>query len=159
MEMNTRIQVEHPVTEMITGFDLVKLQLMIAAGKEINLKQSDIKASGHAIEFRINAEDPETFTPSPGIVEGLYFPGGFGVRIDSAVYQDYKILPFYDSMIGKLIVYGKDRIEAIERGKRALGEFIIEGVKTSIPLHLKIIENHNFRKGEFSTDFIDRYFK
>jgi acetyl-CoA carboxylase biotin carboxylase subunit len=159
MEMNTRIQVEHPVTEMITGFDLVKLQLMIAAGEEINLKQSDIKMTGHAIEFRINAEDPETFAPSPGVIDGLYFPGGFGVRIDSGVYQDYKILPFYDSMIGKLIVYGKDRLEAIERGKRALKEFIIEGVKTSIPLHLKIIENHNFRKGEFSTDFIDRYFK
>lgn len=159
MEMNTRIQVEHPVTEMVTGIDLVKLQLMVAAGKEINLKQSDIKINGHAIEFRVNAEDPETFTPSPGTINALYIPGGLGVRIDSAVYQDYTILPFYDSMIGKLIVYGKDRIEAIERGKRALGEFILDGIKTTIPLHLRILDNHKFRSGEFSTDFIDRHFK
>lgn len=159
MEMNTRIQVEHPVTEMVTGIDLVKLQLMVAAGKEINLKQSDIKINGHAIEFRVNAEDPETFTPCPGIINALYIPGGLGVRIDSAVYQDYTILPFYDSMIGKLIVYGKDRIEAIERGKRALGEFILDGIKTTIPLHLRILDNHKFRSGEFSTDFIDRHFK
>ncbi|MDK2791257.1 MAG: acetyl-CoA carboxylase, biotin carboxylase subunit [Deferribacteres bacterium] len=159
MEMNTRIQVEHPVTEMVTGIDLVKLQLMVAAGKEINLKQSDIKINGHAIEFRVNAEDPETFTPCPGTINALYIPGGLGVRIDSAVYQDYTILPFYDSMIGKLIVYGKDRIEAIERGKRALGEFILDGIKTTIPLHLRILDNHKFRSGEFSTDFIDRHFK
>ncbi|UOD35183.1 acetyl-CoA carboxylase biotin carboxylase subunit [Deferribacteraceae bacterium V6Fe1] len=159
MEMNTRIQVEHPVTEMVTGIDLVKLQLMIASGEDINLKQSDIKIHGHAIEFRINAEDPETFTPSPGLIDALYTPGGLGVRVDSAVYQDYTILPFYDSMIGKLIVFGNNRAEAIERGKRALGEYVLKGVKTTIPLHLKILDNHKFRSGEFSTDFIDRHFK
>jgi len=159
MEMNTRIQVEHPVTEMVTGIDLVKLQIMIASGEDINLKQSDIKIHGHAIEFRINAEDPETFTPSPGLIDALYTPGGLGVRVDSAVYQDYTILPFYDSMIGKLIVFGNNRAEAIERGKRALGEYVLKGVKTTIPLHLKILDNHKFRSGEFSTDFIDRHFK
>lgn len=159
MEMNTRIQVEHPVTEMITGIDLVKLQLMIASNEEVNLKQSDIKIHGHAIEFRINAEDPETFTPSPGLIDALYTPGGLGVRVDSAVYQDYTILPYYDSMIGKLIVFGNTRDEAIERGKRALSEYVLKGVKTTIPLHLKILDNSKFRSGEFSTDFIDRYLK
>lgn len=159
MEMNTRIQVEHPVTEMVTGIDLVKLQLMIASNEDVNLKQSDIKIHGHAIEFRINAEDPETFTPSPGLIDALYTPGGLGVRVDSAVYQDYTILPFYDSMIGKLIVFGNTRDEAIERGKRALNEYVLKGVKTTIPLHLKILDNNKFRSGEFSTDFIDRHFK
>lgn len=159
MEMNTRIQVEHPVTEMVTGFDLVKLQLLIASGEEVNLSQDHIKTTGHAIEFRINAEDPDTFTPSPGVIHALYTPGGFGVRVDSAIYQDYKVLPFYDSMIGKLIVYGNDRQEAIERGKRALREYIISGIKTTIPVHLKILDNHMFRKGDISTDFIERHFK
>ncbi|MCX8083887.1 MAG: acetyl-CoA carboxylase biotin carboxylase subunit [Calditerrivibrio sp.] len=159
MEMNTRIQVEHPVTEMITGIDLVKLQIIVAATGKIPFDQEDIKINGHAIEFRINAEDPEKFTPSPGLIKAYYVPGGFGVRVDSAAYQDYFIPPFYDSMVAKLIVHGRDRNEAIERGKRCLKEFVIEGVKTTIPLHEKILENHNFISGKIATDFLDKHLK
>lgn len=155
MEMNTRIQVEHPVTEMITGIDLVKLQIMIAAGEKLNLDQSDVKFNGHAIEFRINAEDPErNFAPSPGRVDGYIAPGGTGIRVDSHCYTGYEIPPYYDSMIGKLIVWGKDRNEAIERGRRALDEFAITGVQTTIPFHLKVLEHPKFLSGDFSTDFV-----
>ncbi|MEF3255773.1 MAG: acetyl-CoA carboxylase biotin carboxylase subunit [Deferribacterales bacterium] len=159
MEMNTRIQVEHPVTEMITGIDLVKLQLIVAATGQLPLNQENIKINGHAIEFRVNAEDPDTFTPCPGLIKAYYAPGGLGVRVDSAAYQDYYILPYYDSMIAKLIVHGNDRTEAIARGKRALQEFIVGGIKTTIPLHMKILDNHYFVNGKFATDFLDKHFK
>lgn len=158
MEMNTRIQVEHPVTEMITGYDLVKMQLRVAAGEKFWITQDDIKVLGHAIECRINAEDPITFMPSPGLVTDYYAPGGNGVRVDSNVYNDYMILPYYDSMIAKLIVTGKTREEAIARMNRSLDEFIIQGIKTSIPLHKRIFAHPSFISGDFGTDFIDRYF-
>ncbi|MEZ0324222.1 MAG: acetyl-CoA carboxylase biotin carboxylase subunit [Hydrogenothermaceae bacterium] len=158
IEMNGRIQVEHPVSEMITGIDLVAWQIRIADGQKLNIKQQDIKWNGHAIEFRINAEDPVSFTPSPGTISKLYIPGGFGVRVDTHIYQGYTIPPFYDSLIAKLIVWGKTREEAIERGKRALREFIIEGVKTTIPFHLKILEHPEFLKGTYTTSLVDREF-
>ncbi len=159
MEMNTRIQVEHPVTEMITGIDLVQLQLKIAAGYPFDIKQENIEILGHAIECRINAEDPVSFTPSPGKIEAFYAPGGFGVRVDSASYQDYIVLPYYDSMIAKMIVFAKNRTEAINRARRSLDEFIIEGIKTTIPLHKKIMMHHSFIEGDITTDFIDRHIK
>ncbi|WP_022852223.1 acetyl-CoA carboxylase biotin carboxylase subunit [Limisalsivibrio acetivorans] len=158
MEMNTRIQVEHPVTEMITGVDLLALQLKVAAGEELDLEQEDIKILGHAIECRINAEDPETFMPSPGHIEGYVVPGGFGIRVDSACYQGYNVLPYYDSMVAKLIAFGENRNVAITRMRRALDEFMIEGIKTTIPLHERILEHHAFITGNISTSFIDRYF-
>jgi acetyl-CoA carboxylase biotin carboxylase subunit len=158
MEMNTRIQVEHPVTEMITGYDLVVLQLRIAAGEPLTIKQDDIKILGHAIECRINAEDPETFRPSPGYIEGYIVPGGFGVRVDSSCYQGYTVPPYYDSMIAKLITFGKTREMAIARMKRALDEFVIDGIKSTIPLHERILEHHAFISGDITTAFIERYF-
>ncbi|MDR0454925.1 MAG: acetyl-CoA carboxylase biotin carboxylase subunit [Deferribacteraceae bacterium] len=158
MEMNTRIQVEHPVTEMLTGIDLVKLQLSVAAGEEFSLKQKDIKMQGHAMECRINAEDSVTFRPFPGTITAYNAPGGYGVRVDSGAYNDYRVLPNYDSMIAKLIVLGKNRTEAIAIMRRALDEFIIHGINTSIPLHKKITEHFAFVDGTFSTDFIERYF-
>ncbi len=159
MEMNTRIQVEHPITEMITRVDLVKAQIRIAAGQVLPYKQEDIKIEGHAIECRINAENPsKNFMPCPGVIKSLHIPGGYGVRIDSAAYQGYKIPPTYDSMIGKLIVHGKDRDEAIRKMRRALGEFIIEGVDTNIDFQFKIINNGNFIKGKFDTSFISKEF-
>lgn len=159
MEMNTRIQVEHPITEMITGIDLIKEQIKIASGEKLELSQEDIKLQGHAIECRINAEDPERgFMPSPGTISIVHMPGGLGVRLDSAIYQGYKIPPTYDSMIGKLIVYGKNRDEAVNKMKRALGEFIIEGVKTNIDFHYKILENENFLNSNFDTGFINKEF-
>ncbi|MBU3144474.1 acetyl-CoA carboxylase biotin carboxylase subunit [Clostridium sp. CF012] len=160
MEMNTRIQVEHPITEMITGVDLVKAQIMIASGQMLPYKQKDIKIEGHAIECRINAENPnKNFMPCPGEIKSLHLPGGNGVRIDSAAYQGYKIPPTYDSMIGKLIVHGKDRQEALCKMRRALGEFIIEGVDTNIDFQFKIVNNENFIKGKFDTSFISKEFK
>ena len=159
MEMNTRIQVEHPVTEMITDIDLIKAQIRIASGEKLWLKQDDVKFKGHAIEFRINAEDPDrNFAPSPGRVDGYIVPGGPGVRVDSHCYTGYEIPPFYDSMIGKLIVWGKDRNEAIQRGKRALDEFAITGIHTTIPFHLKVLEHPKFLKGDFGTDFVAKEF-
>ncbi len=156
MEMNTRIQVEHPVTEMVTGIDLVKEQICVAAGSKLSIKQSDVKLTGHAIECRINAEDPDNnFCPSPGTITSLYTPGGPGVRIDKHVYSGYVIPPYYDSMIAKLICHGRTRDEALARMRRALEEFIVEGVKTTIPLHKKIIENEAFRSGRFSTRFLE----
>lgn len=157
MEMNTRIQVEHPVTEMVTGIDLIKEQIMIAAGHSIPVRQSDVKIKGHSIECRINAEDPETFMPSPGIITAYNAPGGPGVRIDTAIYQNYKVSPDYDSLIAKLIVHGHDREEAISRMIRALDEYIIEGIKTTIPFHKKVLMDRDFRKGQFYTNFLERF--
>ncbi len=158
MEMNTRIQVEHPVTELVTGIDLIKEQIKIAYGMPLSIKQEDLKINGWAIECRINAEDPiRNFLPSPGTIN-FYLPsGGIGVRVDSAAYTGYTINPFYDSMIAKLIVWDKTREEAIERMKRALDEFIIDGIKTTIPFHSKLMEHSSFRKGEFDTKFLEKH--
>ncbi len=156
MEMNTRVQVEHPVTEMITGIDIVKEQIRIAAGQKLRFKQSDVKIQGHSIECRINAEDPVKFTPSPGKIDGYHTPGGLGVRVDSAVYDQYKVLPHYDSMIAKLIVHADTREEAIRRMARALDEYIIEGIKTTIPLHKRIMSNKEFIEGAVDTSFMER---
>lgn len=155
MEMNTRIQVEHPITEMVTSLDLIKLQIKMAAGEPLNLKQEDIKLNGHAIEVRINAENPENFRPSPGKITGYYTPGGPGVRIDSVCYQDYVVLPYYDSLIAKLIVYDVDRSKAIMKMRRALEEFIIEGIDTIIPLHKRILFDSNFVNGEVNTNYLE----
>jgi len=154
MEMNTRIQVEHPITEMITGVDLVKEQICIAAGQRLTYQQPDISCNGHSIECRINAEDPDNnFMPSPGEVTEYHPPGGPGVRIDSHLYKGYVIPPYYDSLIAKLIVHAEDRNSAIIRMRRALEEFIIEGIKTTIPFHLKVLNHEGFQKGEYSTNF------
>ena len=158
MEMNTRIQVEHPVTEMVTGVDLIKQQILIAAGAKLSLKQEDISWNGWSIECRINAEDPDKkFLPSPGKVEMYLPPGGFGVRVDSAVYPGYEISPFYDSMVAKLITHGSTREEAIAKMKRALEEFVIEGVKTTIPFHIKLLSHEKFIEGDFNTKFLELY--
>ncbi|MBU0897182.1 MAG: acetyl-CoA carboxylase biotin carboxylase subunit [Candidatus Omnitrophica bacterium] len=157
MEMNTRIQVEHPITEMITGVDLVKEQIRIAAGQRLAYQQQDISCNSHSIECRINAEDPDNnFMPSPGKVT-FYSPlGGIGVRVDSHLYAGYSIPPYYDSLIAKLIVHADDRKQAIARMRRALGEFIIEGIKTTIPFHLKVLNHGDFQRGEYSTKFIEK---
>ncbi|MDQ3182112.1 MAG: acetyl-CoA carboxylase biotin carboxylase subunit [Actinomycetota bacterium] len=156
IEMNTRIQVEHPVTEMLTGVDLVKEQIRIAAGEPLSLKQEDVPMVGHAMEFRINAEDPDQdFMPSPGEVSFLEVPGGPGVRVDSAIYQGYQIPPFYDSMVGKLIVWALTRDEAISRALRAIREYRLEGIKTTIPLHLRLLEGDAFRAGEYHTGYLE----
>ncbi|WP_369901295.1 acetyl-CoA carboxylase biotin carboxylase subunit [Bacillus manliponensis] len=158
MEMNTRIQVEHPVTEMVTGVDLIKEQIQIADNKPLSQMQKDIQINGWAIECRINAEDPDKkFMPSPGKVETYLPPGGFGVRVDSAVYTGYVIPPFYDSMVAKLITYGSTRDEAIARMKRALQEFRIDGVKTTIPFHKKLLNHEKFLEGDFNTKFLEIY--
>lgn len=160
MEMNTRIQVEHTISEEITGVDLVKEQIRVAAGEKLSFTQKDIEIRGHVIECRINAEDSENgFLPSSGILEKYIPSGGIGVRVDSHSYQNYEIPPYYDSMIAKLIVKGKNREEAIARMKRALKEFKIEGVDTTIPFHLKVLENEAFKEGKFYTNFIETYFK
>ena len=157
MEMNTRIQVEHPITEAVTGVDLVKHQILIACGEVLPFKQEDIKLTGHAIECRINAENPyENFRPSPGKISALHVPGGFGVRIDSAAYQGYTIPPYYDSMIAKLIVYGKSRDEAIRKMKWALAEFIVDGVCTNIDFQMNLIKNKDFEDGNFDIGFLNR---
>ncbi|MDY0270161.1 acetyl-CoA carboxylase biotin carboxylase subunit [Trichloromonas sp.] len=156
MEMNTRVQVEHPVTEMITGIDIIKEQIRSAAGFPLRFKQEDIKISGHAIECRINAEHPFKFTPSPGRIDGYHPPGGLGVRVDSAVYDQYTVLPHYDSMIAKLIVHADTREEAIRRMARALDEYIIEGIKTTIAFHQKIMDNKDFIEGNVDTGFLER---
>ncbi len=159
MEMNTRIQVEHPVTEFITGIDLIKEQISVAAGKPLSFKQDDIKISGHSIECRVNAEDPDKFLPSVGTIKELYMPGGPGVRVDSAIYQGYKIPPYYDSMIGKVIVHANTRDEAIHRMMRALGEIHIAGVKTTVPLLHKIMHSTEFKSGKVSTSFLENFLK
>ena len=159
MEMNTRIQVEHPVTEWVTGVDIVKEQLRIASGEKLGYTQKDIHFNGHSIECRINAENPyKNFRPSPGEIKELNLPGGNGVRIDTAVYTGYKIPPVYDSMIAKLIVHGKDRDEAIAKMKRALDECVIDGIDTNIDFLYKILENKNFQSGNFDTSFIKKEF-
>ena len=155
MEMNTRIQVEHPVTEMVTGVDLIKEQIKIANGEKLSIKQDEIEFNGWSIECRINAEDPfNNFMPQPGKVDMYLAPGGLGVRVDSAVYPGYSIPPFYDSMVAKLITYGATREEAINRMKRALDEFVIEGVKTTIPFHSLIMDHELFKEGDFNTNFL-----
>ena len=157
IEMNTRIQVEHPITEMITGIDLVREQILIAANYPLSFQQEDVKLNGHSIECRINAENPkEGFRPCPGEVYGINLPGGFGVRVDSALYQGYKIPPTYDSMIAKLIVHGNTRDEAIHRMCRALEEMIVQGVDTNIDLHYMILQSEAFAKGDFDTSFIEK---
>lgn len=156
MEMNTRIQVEHPVTEFVYGVDLIRQQILVAAGEKIETLPK--KPNGHSIEFRINAEDPSVgFRPSPGKIESLHFPGGYGVRIDSHIYQGYSIPPYYDSLIAKLIVWGKNRQHAIACGRRALEEFTVEGIKTTIPFHLKVLEDERFLKGNFDTGFLENF--
>ncbi|MBC8544856.1 acetyl-CoA carboxylase biotin carboxylase subunit [Bianquea renquensis] len=156
IEMNTRIQVEHPVTEMVTGIDIMKEQIRVAAGEPLSFSQKDVRIEGHSIECRINAEDPEHgFRPCPGTVGQLYVPGGFGVRVDSAVYSGYTIPPYYDSMIAKLIVHAKDRQTAILRMKRALGEFVVEGITTNIEFQYQILNNPAYRSGAFDTGFIE----
>ncbi len=157
MEMNTRIQVEHPVTEMITGLDMVKEQIRIAAGTPLSLRQKDVKLTGHSIECRINAEDPRTFVPSPGKITSLYLPGGPGVRVDTAIYSGYTIPSHYDSLIAKLIVHAPTRLEAIKKMTRALEEFRIEGIKTNIPLLLEIMKDHDFIAGNIDIDFLSRF--
>jgi pyruvate carboxylase subunit A len=158
LEMNTRVQVEHPISEAITGLDIVKEQLKIAAGEELCCKQEEIKVNGHSIECRINAEDPlNDFAPNPGKITGYRSPGGLGVRVDSGVYMNYTIPPYYDSMISKLIVWGRDRDEAINRMKRALAEYIILGVKTTIPFHKAMMNSPHFHQGDLHTHFVDEY--
>ena len=159
MEMNTRIQVEHGITEIVTGIDLVKWQIRVAAGATLNVKQEDLKFNGHAIECRINAEHPETFRPSPGLIEHFHLPGGPGIRIDSAAYAGFRVPPNYDSMIAKLMAHGNNREEAIARMGRALGLTVIEGIDTNIPLHLKILEDPDFAKARFSTQYLDSFLK
>jgi len=157
MEMNTRIQVEHPVTEMVTGLDLVKEQIRVAAGLPLSFSQNQVLIKGHSIECRINAEDPEKFTPSPGTITAFNPPGGPGVRVETAAYTQYVIPPYYDSMIAKLVVHADTRDDAIMRMQRALTEFIIEGVKTTIPMHQKILDDPDFLSGNISTKFMERY--
>ena len=158
IEVNARIQVEHPVTEMVTGVDLVKSQILIAAGERLpDILGGPVKPQGHAIECRINAENPETFAPSPGRITALNLPGGIGVRVDTAAFTDYVIPPYYDSLVAKLIVHGRDRAEAIHRMKRALDLFIVEGIHTSIPLHKRILADADFAAGKFDTNFIQRF--
>jgi acetyl-CoA carboxylase biotin carboxylase subunit len=157
LEMNTRIQVEHPVTEMVTGLDLVKLQIQVAAGERLPIEGETVGLRGHAIECRICAENPETFAPSAGKVTGFHVPGGTGVRVDTAAYAESVIPPFYDSLIAKLIVHGKDRTEAISRMARALEMFIVEGISTSITIHEKIMADPDFRAGKFDTGFLARF--
>jgi acetyl-CoA carboxylase biotin carboxylase subunit len=157
MEVNTRLQVEHPVTEMVTGVDIVKEQIRIAAGQKLSLKQSQVTFTGHSIECRINAEDPDTFVPSPGLIHVFSVPGGPGVRVETLAHSDCVISPYYDSMIAKVIVHGRDRPEAIARMRRVLEMTVIEGIKTSIPMHLRILEDPDFVAGRVSTSFMERF--
>jgi acetyl-CoA carboxylase biotin carboxylase subunit len=157
MEMNTRIQVEHPVTEWVTGVDIVKEQIKIANGQKLSFKQDDIQFRGHSIECRVNAETPDTFMPSPGRITAFNTPKGPGVRVDTAMYEGAEIPPYYDSMIAKVAVYGRDRDEAINRMRRALDMMVLEGIHSNIPMHLKILEDADFKKGNLSTHFMERY--
>ena len=155
MEMNTRIQVEHPVTEIVTGVDLVKEQIRIAHGEKLNFSQEDIRIEGHAIECRINAEDPQrNFIPSAGMITALNLPGGPGVRVDSHIYQGYEISPYYDSLLAKVITYGQNREDAMAKMRRVLGEFTVEGVASTIPFHRALLEEANFIAGKFNTDYV-----
>jgi len=157
MEANTRLQVEHPVTEMVTGIDIVKEQIRIAAGERLGFKQGDVTFAGHSIECRINAEDPETFVPSPGVIRAFSVPGGPGVRVETLAHSECTVSPYYDSLIAKIIVHGRDRQEAIARMRRALEMTVIEGIKTSIPLHLRILNDPDFVAGRLSTAFMDQF--
>jgi acetyl-CoA carboxylase, biotin carboxylase subunit len=157
MEVNTRIQVEHPITEMVTGIDLIKEQIRLAAGLPLAIRQQDVVMNGHSMECRINAEDPEKFTPSPGTITKYSPPGGFGVRVDSVMESGAVVSPHYDSMIAKLITHGRDRQECMARMRRALDEFVIEGIKTTIPLHRRILDDPDFQKGHVSTTFLERF--
>jgi acetyl-CoA carboxylase biotin carboxylase subunit len=157
LEVNTRVQVEHPVTEFVTGVDIVKEQIRIAAGERLSFKQGDVTFDGHAIECRVNAEDPETFAPSPGVIHAFSVPGGPGVRVDTFAHSECTVSPYYDSMIAKIIVHGRDRQEAIARMRRTLEMTVIDGIKTSIPLHLKILSDPDFIAGRLSTSFMERY--
>ena len=157
IEMNTRLQVEHPVTEAITGLDLVREQIRIAEGKSLTLRQEDVQFRGHAIECRINAEHPRTFAPSPGLVKGYHAPGGMNVRVDSGLYAGYRIPPYYDSMIAKLIVYGTTRDGALRRLRRALEEFVIDGVTTTIPLHQALLDDPEFQKGDYTIKWLEEW--
>jgi acetyl-CoA carboxylase biotin carboxylase subunit len=156
IEMNTRVQVEHPVTELVTGIDIVKAQLLIAAGEPLGFSQSDIQIRGHAVECRINAEDAKTFVPSPGPIRLWHSPGGPGIRVDSHVYTGYNVPPFYDSMIGKVIAYGDTRDTAIARMRNALAEMVVEGIKTNIPLHQEIFNHSAFRQGGTDIHYLER---
>ncbi len=157
IEMNTRLQVEHPVTEMVCSVDLVREQIRIAAGEPLGYTQSDVRFTGHAIECRINAEDPETFMPTPGMVTAFHAPGGLGVRVDSALYAGYKVPPYYDSMVAKLIVHAPTRMEAIARLRRSLAEFAIVGIKTTLPLHQRIVEDPQFQAGDYTIHWLERF--
>lgn len=157
IEMNTRLQVEHPVTEAVTGIDLVHEQIQVAAGEGLSAKQSDIHFSGHAIECRINAEDPVNFTPSPGLITHFHTPGGLGVRVDSGVYSGYRIPPYYDSLIGKLIVHGRTRLECMMRLRRALDEFVVDGINTTLPLFRDLIGNDDIAKGNYDIHWLEKY--
>ena len=157
LEANTRLQVEHPVTEMVTGVDIVKEQIRIAAGERLAFKQSDVKLTGHAIECRVNAECPDTFVPSPGIIEAFSVPGGPGLRMDTYAHADCTVSPFYDSLVAKIIAHGHDRQEAIARMRRTLEMTVVEGIKTTIPLHLRILNDPEFIAGQFKTTFMDRF--
>jgi acetyl-CoA carboxylase biotin carboxylase subunit len=158
MEMNTRIQVEHPVTELVTGQDLVLLQLTIAEGEPLDIRQDQVKFRGHAIECRINAEDPErNFMPTPGRIDTFHQPGGPGVRVDTAAYQSYFIPPYYDSLVAKVLTHGNDRAQAIARMRVALDEFVVEGIATTIPLHRRLIQEPRFLAGEMHTRFVEEW--
>ncbi len=157
IEMNTRLQVEHPVTEMISGIDLVREQIRVAQGDGLSCTQDQVRLHGHAIECRINAEDPQTFAPSPGLVKNYVAPGGMHVRVDSGLYAGYRVPPYYDSMIGKLIVYGTNRASCIQRLKRALEEFVVEGMKTTVPLHQRIIRDEAFLSGDYTIKWLERW--
>jgi acetyl-CoA carboxylase biotin carboxylase subunit len=157
IEMNTRLQVEHPVTEMICGIDLVREQIRIAAGAPLGYGQSEISFSGHAMECRVTAEDPETFIPTPGKVTAFHAPGGLGVRVDSALYAGYFVPPFYDSLVAKLIVHAPTRVDAINRLRRALDEFVIMGIQTTIPLHRRIVDDKDFQAGDYSIHWLEQF--
>lgn len=157
IEMNTRLQVEHPVTEMITGLDLVREQIRVAEGHPLTLRQEDVQFRGHAIECRINAEDPRTFAPSPGLVKQFHAPGGMHVRVDSGLYAGYKVPPYYDSMIAKLIVYGTTREGALRRLRRALEEFVIDGPTTTIPLHQALLDDPEFQRGDYTIKWLEEW--
>jgi acetyl-CoA carboxylase, biotin carboxylase subunit len=159
LEANTRLQVEHPVTEFVTGIDIVKEQILIAAGRRLSVRQHDIEVRGHSIECRINAEDPDTFVPSPGVIHAFSVPGGPGVRVDSYAHSECTVSPYYDSLIAKIITYGRDRREAIARMRRTLEMTVVDGIKTTIPLHLKILAEPDFAAGRLSTSFMDRFMK
>ncbi|MFM8750076.1 MAG: acetyl-CoA carboxylase biotin carboxylase subunit, partial [Rhabdaerophilum sp.] len=159
IEMNTRIQVEHPVTEMITGIDLVNEQIKVAAGAGLSVKQSDVKVNGHAIECRVNAEHPATFRPSPGVVSYFHPPGGLGVRVDSAVYQGYRIPPNYDSLVAKLIVHGRTRNECLMRLRRALDEFVVDGIETTLPLFRTLVRNAEIQDGLYDIHWLEKFLR